>query len=135
MNCTRRTYFKAIVSSKKTQWSDFLSSATPHSVWTAKRFAFGHPPQHFPALPEANSTTQVPEALLVHFFPPRFPPAPPSHCHDTKTTAPLPEGKYLELTPAPQTPLPLAPTISHIWSGSTFTISDLPSFLPSWTLS
>jgi len=38
---TRRTYLKAIASAKKEHWSDFLSSATPHSLWTAKRFAFG----------------------------------------------------------------------------------------------
>jgi len=38
---SRRTYFKAIASAKKAHWSDFLSSATPWSLWTAKRFAFG----------------------------------------------------------------------------------------------
>jgi len=41
---SRRTYFKAIASAKKEHSSDFLSSATPGSIWTAKRFAFGHPP-------------------------------------------------------------------------------------------
>jgi len=49
LNCSnvkslRRTYFKAMASPKKTQGWDFLSSATPHYLWKAKRFAFGRPP-------------------------------------------------------------------------------------------
>jgi len=71
---SRRTYFKAIASAKKTHWSDFWSSATPSSLWTAKRFAFGGPPQRFPDLPEASDPAEVAETLLDHFFPSKQPP-------------------------------------------------------------
>jgi len=73
---SRRTYFKAIASAKKTHWSDFLSSATPRSVWTAKRFAFGRPPQRVPDLPGASNPAEVAETLLDHFFPSKAPPPP-----------------------------------------------------------
>ena len=73
---SRRTYFKAIASAKKSHWSDFLSSATPRSLWTAKRFAFGRPPQRFPDLPGASDPTELAETLLQHFFPSK-PPRPP----------------------------------------------------------
>jgi len=73
---SRRTYFKAIASAKKTHWSDFLSSATPRSIRTAKRFACGHPPQRFPDLPGASDPAEVAETLLDHFFPSKSPPPP-----------------------------------------------------------
>jgi len=73
---SRRTYFKAIASAKKTHWSDFLSSATPRSVWTAKRFAFGRPPQRFPDLPGASGPAEVAETFLNYFFPHKPPPPP-----------------------------------------------------------
>jgi len=78
---SRRTYFKAIVLAKKTHWSDFLSSATPRTLWTAKRFAFDRLPQRFLDLPGASDPGKVAETLLDHFFPskPPPPPAPPPH--------------------------------------------------------
>ena len=65
---SRRTYFKAIASDKKIHWSDFLSSATPRSLWTAKRLALGRPPQRFPDLPGASDPAEVAETLLDRFF-------------------------------------------------------------------
>ena len=76
MKSSRRTYFKAIASAKKTHWSDFLSSATSHSLRTAKRFAFGRPPQRFPDLPGASDLAEVAETLLHYLFPPKTPPPP-----------------------------------------------------------
>jgi len=73
---SRRTYFKAIASAKKAHWSDFLSLATLPSHWTAKRFAFGRPPQRFPDLPGASKPAEVAETLLHHCFPPKPPPPP-----------------------------------------------------------
>jgi len=73
---SRRTYFKAIASAKKTHWSDFLSSATPRSIWTAKRFAFGRPPPRFPDLQGASDPAEVVQTLLDHFFPSKPPPPP-----------------------------------------------------------
>jgi len=70
MQSSRRTYFKAIASAKKTHWSDLLSSATLHSLWTAKRLVFGRLPQRFPDLPEASDPAEVAETLLHHLFPP-----------------------------------------------------------------
>jgi len=73
---SRKTYFKAIVSAKKAHCSEFLSLATPHSLWTAKRFAFGRPAQRFLDLPGASDPTEVAETLLDHFFPHKPPPPP-----------------------------------------------------------
>ena len=36
-------YFKAIKAAKNKHWSSFLLAATPQSLWTAKRFAYGRP--------------------------------------------------------------------------------------------
>jgi len=84
-----RTYFKAIASAKKTHWSDFLSSATPRSLWTAKRFAFGRTPQRFPDLPGASDPAEVAETLLDHLFPPKPPPPPLLHLARYEDYTPL----------------------------------------------
>jgi len=76
---SRRTYAKAIASAKKTHWSDFLSSGTPRSLWTAKRFAFGRPPQRFSDLRGASDPAEIAETLLDQFFPSK-PPPPPLLC-------------------------------------------------------
>jgi len=73
---SRRTYFKAIASAKKTHWSDFLSSATPGSLWMAKRLAFGRPPQRFPDLPGASDPAAIAETILGHFFASKLSPPP-----------------------------------------------------------
>ena len=39
----RSAYFKAIKKANRAHWSSFLASATPQTVWTAKRFAVGRP--------------------------------------------------------------------------------------------
>ena len=89
MKSSRRTYFKAIASAKKAHWSDFLSSATPHSLWTAKRFVFGLPPQRFPDLPEASDPAEVAETLLHYFFPPKPPPPALLHLTHYEDNTPL----------------------------------------------
>jgi len=73
---SRRTYFKAMASAKKAHCSDFFSSATPRSLWTAKRFTFGRPPQRFPDLPGGSDPAKVAETLLHHLFPSKPPPPP-----------------------------------------------------------
>jgi len=73
---SRRTYFKAIAWAKKAHWSDFLSLATPRSLWTAKRFAYGRPPPRFLDLPGACDPAELAETLLEHFFPSKSPPPP-----------------------------------------------------------
>ena len=40
----RSAHFNAISKAKRAHWSSFLDSATPQTVWTAKRFAVGLPP-------------------------------------------------------------------------------------------
>jgi len=65
----RSSYFKAIKKAKRDHWSSFLASATPQTVWTAKRLAVGRPPPRFPELPNASTPSELNEALLNHFFP------------------------------------------------------------------
>ena len=89
MKSSRRTTFTAIASAKKSHWSDFLSSATPRSLWTAKRFVFGRPPQRFPDLPGASDPAEVAETLLHHFFPPKPPPPPLLHLAHYEDYTPL----------------------------------------------
>ena len=130
---SRRTYFKAIASAKRTHSSDFLSSATPRSLWTVKRVAFGRPPQRFPDLPGDSDPAEIAETLVGHFFPCK--PPPPLLLRLTR---------YEDYTPAlpkrcprpsvnPQTPPPLAPTTSRSLCGNLYTASSHPFFLPSWT--
>ena len=47
----RSAYFKAIKKAKRDHWSSFLASATPQTVWTAKRFEIGRPPPPLPGSP------------------------------------------------------------------------------------
>jgi len=65
----RSAYFKAIKKAKRDHWSSFLASATPQSVWTAKKLAVGRPPPRFPELPGASTPPELNQALLNHFFP------------------------------------------------------------------
>jgi len=110
---SRRTYFNAIASAKKTHCLDFLSSATPRSIWTAKRFAFGRPPQRFPDLPGASHPAEVAETLLNHFFPSK-PPPPPL----------LPLTRYEDYTPL------TSEVISRTLSKSSNTSAPGPDHIP-----
>jgi len=65
----RAAYFKAIKKAKREHWSSFLATATPQTVWTAKRFAVGRPPPRFPEPPGATTPRELNKALLDHFFP------------------------------------------------------------------
>ena len=65
----RTAYFKAIKKAKRAHLSAFLATATPQTVWTAKKFALGCPPPRFPELPGATSPMELNKALLNHFFP------------------------------------------------------------------
>ena len=88
---SKRGYFKAIKTAKSSHWKSLLTSATPRSIWAVKKMAVGRSPPRFPTLPDASTPTQMNEALLGHFVPPR-----PSR--------PLPSilrpyGDYMELSP------------------------------------
>jgi len=65
----RSTYLKTIKKAKRDHWSSFLASATPQTVWTAKKLAVGRPPSRFPSLPGASTPPELNRALLDHFFP------------------------------------------------------------------
>ena len=77
-------YLRAIKTAKNKHWSSFLLSATPQTLWTAKKFAFGRAPPRFPSLPGAETPQQMNKVLLGHFFPPREPFSPPPGCGLTK---------------------------------------------------
>jgi len=66
---TRSFYFKAIKKAKREHWCDFLAKATPETIWTAMKFAIGHPPPRFAELPGAKTRLELNSALLNHFFP------------------------------------------------------------------
>jgi len=65
----RSAYFKAIKKAKRDHWSAILATATPQTVWTAKKFAIGRQPPRFPELPGAATPLELNNALLNHFFP------------------------------------------------------------------
>jgi len=71
MSASKKWYFKAIKAAKARHWSAFLLGATPQTLWTAKRFAFGRAPPRFPSLPGGETSQQMNEVLLDHIFPPR----------------------------------------------------------------
>ena len=70
-NISKAGYFKAIKATKNRHWSSFLLSATPQTLWTEKRFAYGRAPPRFPSLPGAETPQQMNKVLLDHFFPPK----------------------------------------------------------------
>jgi len=65
----RSAYFKAIKKAKRDHRSSFLASATPQTVWTAKRLAVGSPPPGFPELLGASTPPELNRALLDDFCP------------------------------------------------------------------
>jgi len=73
----RNMYFKAIQTTKRVYWSQFLANVDSHSVWDASKIAAGRAPDRFPTLENASSPTEINNTLLQHFFPPRPSPPPP----------------------------------------------------------
>ena len=67
----RQGYFQAIKKAKNTHWPEFLAKATPHNIWTAKKFVTPRKTPRFPDLPGADSPPEINDALLTHFFPPK----------------------------------------------------------------
>ena len=65
----RSAYFKAIKKAKRAHWSSFLASATPQTVWTAKKLPVGRPPPRFPELLGASTSPELNQGLLDHFVP------------------------------------------------------------------
>jgi len=82
-------YFKAIKAAKNKHWSSFLLTATPQSLSTAKRFAYGRSQPRFPSLPGAETPQQMNQVLLDHFFPPKEPFTPPLRLRPHQTVPPL----------------------------------------------
>jgi len=70
-------YFKAIKAAKNKHWSSCLLTATPQSLWTAKRFAYGRAQPRCPSLPGAETLQQMNDLLLEHFFSLKEPFSPP----------------------------------------------------------
>jgi len=79
----------AIKAAKNKHWSSFLLAATPQSLWTAKRFAYGRAQPRFPSLPGAETPLQMNNVLLEHFFPPQESFSPPPRLWLHKSTPPL----------------------------------------------
>jgi len=73
----RNTDFKAIQTTKRVHWSQFLANVDSQSVWDARKIAAGRAPDRFPTLENASSPTEINNTLLQHFFPPRLSPPPP----------------------------------------------------------
>jgi len=82
-------YFKAIKAAKSKHWSSFLLTATPESLWTAKRFAYGRAQPRFPSLPRAETPQQMNSVLLEHFFPSKEPFSPPPRLRPNRSAPPL----------------------------------------------
>jgi len=82
-------YFKAIKTAKNKHWSSFLLAATPQSLWTAKRFAYGPAQPRFPSLLGAETPQQMNNVLLDHFFPPKEPFSPPPRLRPHKSVPAL----------------------------------------------
>jgi len=82
-------YFKAIKAAKNKHGSSFLLTATPQSLWTAKRFAYGRAQPRFPSLPGAETPQQMNNVLLDHFFPPKEPFSPSPRLRPQRSVPPL----------------------------------------------
>jgi len=82
-------YFKAIKAAKNKHWSSILMTATPQSLWTAMRFAYGRAQPRFPSRLGAETPQQMNDVLLEHFFPPKEPFSPPPRLRPNKSAPPL----------------------------------------------
>ena len=82
-------YFKAIKAAKNKHWSSFLLTATPQSLWKAKRFAYRRAQPRFPSLPRAETPLQMTNVLLDYFFPPKEPFSPPPRLRPNKSAPPI----------------------------------------------
>jgi len=82
-------YFKAIKATKNKHWSSFLLTATPQSLWTAKRFAYGRTQPRFPSVPGAETPLQMNNVHPEHFFPPKEPCSPPPRLRPHSSVPPL----------------------------------------------
>jgi len=82
-------YFKAIKAAINKHWSSFLLTATPQSLWTAKRFAYGRAQPRCPSLPGAETPLQMNKVLLDHFFPPKEHFSPPPRLRPHRSATPL----------------------------------------------
>jgi len=82
-------YFKAIKAAKNKHWSSFLLAATPQSLWTAKRFAYGRAQPRFPSLPGAETPLQMNSVLQDHFFPRKEPFSPPPRLRPHRSAPPV----------------------------------------------
>jgi len=82
-------YFKAIKTGKNKPWSSFLLSATPQTLWMAKKFAYGRAPPRFPSVPGAEAPQQMNNVLLDHVFPLKKPFSPPPRLRPDKHAPPL----------------------------------------------
>jgi len=83
-NIYKAGYFKAIKTAKNKHWLSFLLNATPQTLWTAKKFAYGRAPPRFPFLPGAETPQSMNEVLLDHFCPPKQPFSPPPRLRPDK---------------------------------------------------
>ena len=69
----KRATSRPIKAAKAAHRRSLLASATPRSIWTVKKLALGRLAPRFPSLPDATTPTEINDALLNHFFPPRAP--------------------------------------------------------------
>ena len=88
-NISKAGYFKAIKTAKNKHWSSFLLSATPQTLWTAKKLTYGRAPSRFPSLPGAETPQQMNKVLLDDFFPAKEPFSPPPRLQLDKKAPPL----------------------------------------------
>jgi len=88
-NTSKGGYFKAIKPAKNKHWSSFLLGATPQSLWTAKKFAYGLAPPGFPSLPGADTPQRMNQVLLDHFLPTKDPFSPPLRLRPDNKAPPL----------------------------------------------
>ena len=65
----RSSHFKAIQKAKWDHLCSFLATATPQTVWTAKKCAIRRAPPRFPDLPGASTPPKLNQALIDLFFP------------------------------------------------------------------
>ena len=129
-------YYKAIKAAKNRDWSSFLLTATPQSLWTAKMFAYRRAQPRFPSLPGAETPLQMNNVLLDHFFPPKEPFSPPPRLRPHKSAPPLTTVRKLRRSPSAPRPRLPARTGFHTLPGNRSTKSTRQSsskFFPRWS--
>lgn len=81
-------FFNAIKKAKFEHWNSFIASSDTKDLWAVARLRKPKQQDRLPSFPNAKNPTELNQALISHFFPPRPATLPPP-CHKDPACPPI----------------------------------------------